>query len=45
MVKKWTVRLGILLVSACPYVFWGMYADAADRSMKGYLPLLSLIHI
>ena len=40
MVKKWTVRLGILLVSACPYVFWGMYADAADRSMKGYLPLL-----
>ncbi|MCI8971665.1 MAG: hypothetical protein HFF98_12335 [Oscillibacter sp.] len=40
MVKKWTVRLGILLVSACPYVFWGMYADAADRSMAGYLPLL-----
>ena len=40
MVKKWAVRLGILLVSACPYVFWGMYADAADRSMKGYLPLL-----
>ena len=34
MVKKWTVRLGILLVSVCPYVFWGMYADAADRSMK-----------
>ena len=40
MRKKWAVRLGVLLASGCPYVFWGMYADAAYRSMKGYLPLL-----
>lgn len=40
MAKKWALRLGILLVSGCPYVFWGMYADAAYRSMAGYLPLL-----
>ena len=40
MAKKWALRLGILLVSGCPYVFWGMYADAAYRSMTGYLPLL-----
>ena len=37
MRKKWAVRLGVLLASGCPYVFWGMYADAAYRSMKGYL--------
>lgn len=41
MKKKWAVRLGVLLVSMCPYVFWGMYADAAYRSMAGYLPLLA----
>lgn len=40
MAKKWALRLGVLLVSGCPYVFWGMYADAAYGSMKGYLPLL-----
>lgn len=40
MAKKWALRLGILLASGCPYVFWGMYADAAYRSMAGYLPLL-----
>lgn len=40
MVKKWALRLGILLASGCPYVFWGMYADAAYRSAAGYLPLL-----
>lgn len=40
MAGKWAVRLGMLLVSGYPYVFWGMYADTACRSMKGYLPLL-----
>lgn len=40
MKKKWAVRLGVLLVSTCPYVFWGMYADTAYGSMTGYLPLL-----
>lgn len=40
MKKKWAVRLGTLLASGCPYIFWGMYADAAYRSMKGYFPLL-----
>lgn len=38
--KKWMVRLGILLAGGCPYVFWGMYADAAYGSVGGYLPLL-----
>lgn len=41
MTKKWSVRLAVLTVCACPYVFWGMYGDAACGSVAGYLPLLA----
>lgn len=40
MTKKWAVRLGMLAACACPYVFLGMYGDAALGSVAGYLPML-----
>ena len=39
--KKFPYRTFVLLVCAVPYVFLGMYGDAALHTMALYLPMLA----